>query len=201
MEEQEGKTWNVCGWSYKRTEELWGRTSKTEIKKITCEPRVSFLLVATLSYTLHDGYFFLLGVSLTVPCCFTWGVSLSLTHPELVYVGSTSCAPPCWFIWGVTLACPALVYVQSFSYTPHAGFFLLGISLIRSMLASLCREFLLYKTKRKNVKVNKNVHNWVMLLLFKAEADIQYRLHKVASCLPADSAEINTNMKWIPVKQ
>ena len=31
------------------------------------------------------------------------------------------------------------------------------------------------------------------MLLFKAEADIQYRLHKVASCLPADSAEINTN--------
>ena len=24
---------------------------------------------------------------------------------------------------------------------------------------------------------------------------------KVASCLPADSAEINTNMKWVPVKQ
>ena len=39
------------------------------------------------------------------------------------------------------------------------------------------------------------------MLLFKAEADIQYRLHKVASCLPADSAEINTSMKWVPVKQ
>ena len=38
------------------------------------------------------------------------------------------------------------------------------------------------------------------MLLFKAEADIQCRLHKVASCLPADSAEINTNMKWVPVK-
>ena len=37
--------------------------------------------------------------------------------------------------------------------------------------------------------------------LFKAEADIQHRLHKAASCLPADSAEINTNMKWVPVKQ
>ena len=34
-------------------------------------------------------------------------------------------------------------------------------------------------------------------MLFKAEADIQYRLHKVASCLPADSAEIYfyTNVK------
>ena len=40
------------------------------------------------------------------------------------------------------------------------------------------------------------------MLLFKAEADIQYRLHKVASCLPADSTEMNTNMKlWAPVKQ
>ena len=40
-------------------------------------------------------------------------------------------------------------------------------------------------------------------MLFKAEADIQYRLHKVVPCLPvpADSAEINTNMKWVPVKQ
>ena len=96
-----------------------------------------------------------------------------LTHPVLVYAGSTSCMPPCWFIiiWGVSLTCPLLVYMGSFSYmpsagllwsfsyTPHAGFFLLGISLIKSMLASLCREFLLYKTKRKNVKVNKNVHN------------------------------------------
>ena len=34
-------------------------------------------------------------------------------------------------------------------------------------------------------------------MLFKVEAEIQYRLYKVASCLPADSAEINTNMKWI----
>ena len=39
------------------------------------------------------------------------------------------------------------------------------------------------------------------MLLFKAEADIQCRLHKVALCLPADRAEINTNMKWVPVKQ
>jgi len=30
------------------------------------------------------------------------------------------------------------------------------------------------------------------MLLIKAEADIQYWLHKVASRLPADSAEINT---------
>ena len=34
------------------------------------------------------------------------------------------------------------------------------------------------------------------MLFFKAEVDIQYRLHKFASCLPADSAEINTNMKY-----
>ena len=36
-------------------------------------------------------------------------------------------------------------------------------------------------------------------MLFKVEAEIQYRLYKVASCLPADSAEINTNMKWVSV--
>ena len=130
-------------------------------------------------------------------------------HGELLLVLHTLC----WFMHGAPLACRSglhgvfLLHAQclkwSFSYTPHAGFFLLRVSLIiRSMLASLCREFLLYKTKRKNVKlkVNKNVHNWV-ILLFKAEADIQCRLHKVASCLPADSAEINTNMKWVPVKQ
>ena len=117
----------------------------------------------------------------------------------------------CLFMWGAPLACPRsdlygefLLHVQcwftcGFSYTPHAGFFLWGVSLIRSVLASLCREILLYKTKR-SVKVNKNVHSWV-IWLFKAEADIQYRLHKVASCLPADSAEINTNMTWVPVEQ
>ena len=84
---------------------------------------------------------------------------------------------------------PSAGLYGSFSYMPSAGLrvvslthpMLAGISLTRSMLASLCREFLLYKTKRKNVKlkVNKNVHNRVMLLLFKAEVDIQYRLHKV----------------------
>ncbi len=37
------------------------------------------------------------------------------------------------------------------------------------------------------------------MLLFKVEAEIQYRLYKVASCLPAYSAEINTNMKWVSV--
>ena len=111
---------------------------------------------------------------------------------------------PCWFIWG-------------FSYMPSAGlygefllhaqcWFRCGVSLTvtHPMPASLCSKFLLYKTKRKDVKlkVNKNVHNWEMLLFnFKAEVDIQCRLHKVASCLPADSAEINTNMKWVPVKQ
>ena len=36
-------------------------------------------------------------------------------------------------------------------------------------------------------------------MLFKVEAEIQYRLYKVASCLPADCAEINTNMKWVSV--
>ena len=39
------------------------------------------------------------------------------------------------------------------------------------------------------------------MLLFKAEVDIQCRLRKVASCLPADSAEIKPNIKWVSVKQ
>ena len=49
----------------------------------------------------------------------------------------------CWFMCGVFLTHPMLA---SFSW-----------EFLRSMLASLCREFLLFK--RKNVKVNKNVHN------------------------------------------
>ena len=54
--------------------------------------------------------------------------------PVLVYMGSFSYMPI------------VLVYEWSFSYTPHAGFFLLGVSvIIRSMLASLRREFLVYK--------------------------------------------------------
>ena len=76
----------------------------------------------------------------------------------------------------------------NFSYMPSAGFgdfrWLLYVG-----------NFFLTKFFAV-VKVNKNVHNWVMLF-FKAEADIQYRLHKVA----ADNAEINTNMKWVPVKR
>ena len=101
-------------------------------------------------YMPSAGLYAIWGVTLTsihAQCWFIWGVTLTSIHAQ------------CWFIWGVTLACPVLVYVLSFSYTPHAGFFLWGVSLIRSMLASLCREFLLYKTKRTNVKVNKNVHN------------------------------------------
>ena len=127
--------------------------------------------MTTFSYTLHDSYLFLWGVSLTAPCCFTWGVSLSLIHPLLVYAGCTPCATLCWFIWGVSLTCPVLVYMWSFLHTPCWILSLGSFSHLRSMLASLCKEFLLYKTKRKNVKVNKNVHNWVMLL-FKSEADI-----------------------------
>ena len=97
-------------------------------------------------------------------------------HGELLLVLHTLC----WFMWGTP---PVLVYnyMGSFFYMPSAGLHVefllltpcwllfLGVSLIRSTLASSCRDFLLFKTKRKNVKVNKNVHNWVMLL-FKAEA-------------------------------
>ena len=132
------------------------------------------------SHTALHGEFLLV---LHTLCWFMRGAPLACSHAGLY--GEFLLHAQCWFIWGVSLTCPVLGYVWSFSYTPHAGFFLFGVSLIRSLLASLCSEFLLYKTKWKNVKVNKNVHNWVMLL-FKAEADIQCRLHKVASCLPAD---------------
>ena len=69
------------------------------------------------------------------------------------------------------------------SYTPHADFFLWGVSFTWSMLASLCEEFLLYKTREQKsetskIKSNKNLHNWAMLL-FKAEGDVTYRLQKV----------------------
>ena len=87
---------------------------------------------------------------------------------------------PCWFIWG-------------FSYMPSAGlygefllhaqcWFRCGVSLTvtHPMPASLCSKFLLCKTK--NVKVNKKVHNCVMLL-FRPERQTSNagstRLHHV----------------------
>ena len=94
----------------------------------------------------------------------------------LLYMGSFSSTfyTPCTGLCEEhLLGAPMLVYnyMGSYSYMPSAGLgvefllntpcwlLFLGVSLIRSMLASLCREFLLFKTKRKNVKVNKNVHN------------------------------------------
>ena len=172
--------------SYKRTAELWGRTSKTGIQKITRKPCASFLLLSFRDvFLLHTPWslFFSVGSFSYSPMLlymgsFSWSYTpcaglcgKHLLHaPVLVYMGSFSDMPSAGFIWGVSLICPVLVYMWSFpthlslgSFSPkiYAGFFI-----------SLCREFLLYKTKRKNVNVNKNVHNWVMLL-FKAEADIQ----------------------------
>ena len=143
-------------------------------------------------------------------CWFMRGAPLAC--PRAGLYGEFLLHAQCWFIWQVSLTCPVLLYMWSFSYMPSAGLrveFLLHTPCWLLSLGSFSHkvyagffwsEFLLYKTKRKNVKVNKNVHNWVMLL-FKAEADIHCWLHKVASRLPADSAEINTNMKWVPVKQ
>ena len=97
----------------------------------------------------------------------------------------------CWLCGEYLLHAPVLVYMGSFSYMASAGL------RVEFLLHTPCwllyvGNFFFTKQNEKNVKVNKNVHNWVMLH-FKAEADIQYRLHKVASCLPADSAEINTS--------
>ena len=61
-----------------------------------------------------------------------------LIHTLCWFMQGTPLAHPRAGLYGVSLTCPVLVYVWSFSYTPHAGFFLLGVSLIRSMLASLC---------------------------------------------------------------
>ena len=77
--------------------------------------------------------------------------------------------PLCWFIiiWGVSFTCPVLVYMGSFSYMSSAGLrvefllhtpcwlLFLGVSLIRSMLASLCREFLLFKRSFSFFKLTK----------------------------------------------
>ena len=195
MEEQKGKTWNICGRSYTRTEELRGRTSRTGIQIITLEPCASFLLVITFSYTLHNGQFFLWGVSLTVPCCFTRGVSLRC--PVLVSAGSKSCAPmhpPCWFIWGVSLIIMpcAVLGVEFLLHTPCWLLFLW--SFIWSMLASLRSKFLLYKTKTKNVKVRKKVHNWV-ILLFKAEVVIQY-VQAPQGCIMSSSRQCWNKQTW-----
>ena len=137
MEEQEGKTWNVCGRRYKRTEEFWGRTSKTGIQKITLSPiSDDFLLhtpwwlilsagsfsyspillyMGSFSYTITVPCCFTWGVSLTVPCCFTWGVSLAV---------------PCCFTWGISLSLthPVLVYAGSTCCAP-ACWVIWGVSL------------------------------------------------------------------------
>ena len=99
-------------------------------KNTTCEPCASFLLVMTFSYsyTLHDGRFFLQGVSLTVPWCFTWGVSLGL---HTLY----------WFMCGAPLACPSAGLYGVFLL--HAqSWFTCGLSLTHPMLASFSWEFL-----------------------------------------------------------
>ncbi len=99
-------------------------------------------------FLLHAQCWFTCGVSLTSPCSFTWGVSLSLTHPVLVYVGSTSCTHLCWFIWGVSLTHPMLAsFLGSFSHKVCAGFFMWGISSLQK------------KKKKYNIKSKQNVHN------------------------------------------
>ena len=77
-----------------------------------------------------------------------------------------------WFMRGAPLACPRAGLYGSFSYMPSAGLlveFLLHTPCWLLSLGSFSRKvyagfftyskFLFYKTKRKNVKVNKNVHN------------------------------------------
>ena len=62
---------------------------------------------------------------------------ISLTHPVLVYVGSTTCVPcvglygefllhaQCWFTCGVSLTDPMLAsFLGSFSHKVYAGYFM-----------------------------------------------------------------------------
>ena len=143
---------------------------------------------------------------LHAPCYFMWGASL--TRPVLLYVGSFSYTPratlcgelllhaPSYFVWGVSLTRPVhpyyfvvvgvgsltrpvLLYVGSFSYTPHAvvvggrgGFsytprallcaeFSLTLSVILSgsfsytPRATLCGDFLLHAPRFCRQKIDK----------------------------------------------
>ena len=102
--------------------------------------------------------------------------SFSFTNFLLVYVGSFLHAL-CWFH-----------SLGSFSYTVYAGFFMWGISSLQNK-----RTTTTSKCHLQLVKVNKKLHNWV-ILLFKAEGDVTYRLQKVTAWLPAESAGKDTNL-------
>ena len=134
-----------------------GGLQRLEFKKITCEPHCQFPFSNDFLLQLHTPWWLILSVG-----SFWYS-------PLLLYMGSFSFSyTPCA---GLCREHLLLVYMGTFSYMPSAGLrvefllhtpcwlLFLGVSLIMSMLASLCREFLLFKTKRKNIKVNKNVHN------------------------------------------
>ena len=148
MEEQEGKTWNVCGRSYKRTEVL-----REDFKDWNSKNNLWALCQFPFSddFLLHTPWWLILSAG-----------SFSYS-PMLLYMGSFSWSyTPCAGLCGEHLLCaPILVYMGSFSYMPSAGLrvefllhtpcwlLLLGVSLIRSMLASLCRDFFFTKQKEK----------------------------------------------------
>ena len=109
----------------------------------------------SFSYTSHDGFIFIGGVSLTHPVLasfFIWGVSL--THPLLVSCfflsGEFLLHIPCWlhlYLGSFPYTSRAVsssssffffffFYLGSFSYTSHDGFtFLWGVSLTHPVLA------------------------------------------------------------------
>ena len=115
---------HVAVLSYKRTAELWGRTSKTGIQKITCKPCASFLLLSfSDDFILHTPWslFFFCGefllqshaalhgeflLVLHTLCWFMWEAPLACTCAGLY--GEFLLHAWCWFIWGVSLIWPIL---------------------------------------------------------------------------------------------
>ena len=104
----------------------------------TPRPGFIYFYLGSFSYTSRAGFIFLWGVSLTYPvlACF--------------YLGSFSSVLALFLSGEILLHIPFLLYfsVGSFSYTSHAGFFLVfiwGISLTHPVLASfLSGQFLLH---------------------------------------------------------
>ena len=126
----------------------------------------------SFSYTSHNSFLFIWGVSLTHPLLasfFIWGVSLthpvlvlflsgeiSLTHSMLTFFSvrsfsSSSTSHTGFLFWSGKFLlhipyCLLFFNLGSFSYTSHAGLiFIWGVSLTHPMLTLfLCGEFLLH---------------------------------------------------------
>ena len=96
--------------------------------------------VGSFSYTSHADFVFMSGVSLTHPVLPSFLCGEFFYTPIFIFIfifyrGEFLLHIPCWLH----------SYVGSFSYTSHADFFMLGVSLTHPVLASfLYGEFLLH---------------------------------------------------------